>query len=350
MSSTSNFGGEQGATSPAGGGGAAPRPAASPLARALRTIFPWLLTVLIAVFLARRWDLYRVAEALAGARWGLFLLLMLPDSIAYLSLDTAAVTEAVRRFQAPVAWREVLPARAATYVLSLVNTNVAQGGLALWLAGRTGAPVLALAGTFLFLAFVEISQLVLYSSIGVALTGTRVPGLGRFYLGAYAVLAAWLAWASRPTRDVSTARSGLFSTFARARIPDYLIILGIKSVSLGLAILTHWTALRLFGIEIPLLALLANLPLIFLASAVPLSAGKLHASVAWAWLLGGYAPEEKLGAYSLAAHLTFLLMNALLGLVFLPRVGREIWDLAERAARGGDVGRPPGGDPADPGA
>ena len=66
---------------------------------------------------------------------------------------------------------------------------------------------------------------------------------------------------------------------------------------------------------------------------VPLSDGKLHASVAWAMLLGGYAPEEKLGAYSLASHLAFLVMNALLGLAFLPRVGREIWDQAERYAR-----------------
>ncbi|MFM8411863.1 MAG: hypothetical protein ACKOCT_16480 [Alphaproteobacteria bacterium] len=303
------------------------------VSRFLRAALPWLLTLAIAAFLVRRWDLQRVADTLSQARWGLFFALMLPWSMAYLALDTAAVTEAARRFLADVRWADVLPARAATYVLSLVNGNVAQGGLAVWLAGRLGAPVLASAGVFLFLAFVEISQLVLYSSVGVALTGTRVPGLGRFYVLAWAVLVGWLAWAARrPERDAK-GTAGLLSAFSRARIPDYLAILGIKSVSLALAILVHWRALRLFGIEVPLVALLANLPLIFLASAVPLSAGKLHASVAWALLLGGYAAEEKLGAYSLASHLTFLVSNALLGLAFVPRVGREIWDQAERYAR-----------------
>ncbi len=318
---------------------------ASPVARFLRAALPWLLTAAIASFLFRRWDLRRVVETLAQARWGLFLALMVPWSMTYLALDTAAVTQAARRFLADVRWAEILPARAATYVLSLVNGNVAQGGLAVWLAGRLSVPVLAAAGVFLFLAFVEISQLVLYSTIGVALTGTRVPGLARFQAIALAVLVAWLAWAARrPARD-SRGDAGLLSAFSRARVPDYLAILGIKSLSLGLAILVHWQALRLFGIEVPLLALLANLPLVFLASAVPLSAGKLHASVAWALLFGAWAPEEKLGAYSLASHLTFLVLNALLGLAFVPRVGREIWDQAERYAR--SRGRRPADDGED---
>jgi len=315
------------------GGSTANASGGSRVSRLLRAALPWLLTIAIAAFLARRWDLRRVVDTLAQARWGLFLALMLPYSMAYLALDTAAVTQAVRRLLADVRWTEVLPARAATYVLSLVNGNVAQGGLAVWLAGKLGVPVLAAAGVFLFLAFVEISQLVLYSTIGVALTGLRVPGLGRFYAIAWAVLVAWLAWAARRPSPGAEPRAGLLSAFSRARIPDYAAVLGLKSLSLGIAILVHWTALRLFGIEVPLLALLANLPLVFLASAVPLSAGKLHASVAWAMLLGGYAPEEKLGAYSLASHLAFLVMNALLGLAFLPRVGREIWDQAERYAR-----------------
>ena len=45
---------------------------------------------------------------------------------------------------------------------------------------------------------------------------------------------------------------------------------------------------------------------------------------AWQYFLGGYADGAALVAYSLAAHLTFMLMNALIGLCFLRRAAREL--------------------------
>jgi hypothetical protein len=309
----------------------------NPVARWAKLALPWILTILILEYFRRRWNLAAIAETLAGARWGLYLALMIPYSIVYFLLDSLAVTTVVRRFHTPVRYRDVMPVRAVTYVLALVNSNVGQGGLALWLHRREGIPLLAIAGTFVFLAFVEIYQLVLYSSLGVALVGSGIPGITWTYVVAYLLLAAWLFYfTGLPALGVDRPASGLFATFGRARIADYLVILAIKSVALGLAILTHWAALRLFGIQVPLAALLANLPLIFLGSALPLTVGKLHAAALWGYLLGtigGYASPESLGTYSLVAHLTFLLMNAAIGVAFLPRAGREIWEQA--AARNG---------------
>ncbi|MEW6269612.1 MAG: hypothetical protein AB1689_09985 [Thermodesulfobacteriota bacterium] len=307
--------------------------------RAVKVALPWILTLLILEYFRRRWNVGAVIETLAGARWGLYLALMIPYSVVYFLLDSLAVTTAVRRFHVPVRYRDILPVRAVTYVLALVNSNVGQGGLALWLHRRESIPLLPIAGTFLFLAFVEIYQLILYSSIGVALYGSRIPGLGTVYLVAYAVLIAWFVYFNvLPALGVRRPAPGFLASFGRARAVDYLLILGIKSVSLGLAIVTHWAALQLFGIRVPLGALLANLPLIFLGSALPLTVGKLHAAALWGYMLGGpggYASPESLGTYSLVAHLTFLVMNALIGIAFLPRAGREIWDLA--AASGKDA-------------
>ncbi|HZR84952.1 MAG TPA: hypothetical protein VFD92_27905 [Candidatus Binatia bacterium] len=308
------------------GGGARGGPA-----RIARLALPWILTALILDYFRRHWNLAPILETLEGARWGTYFALMVPYSVAYFLLDTLAVTTAVRRFHVPVRYRDILPVRAVTYVLALVNSNVGQGGLALWIHRREGVPLLELAGTFLFLAFVEIYQLVVYSSVGVALVGSRVPGVGRVYVATYVVLAAWLVYFNGlRALGVSRPAPRLFSTFGRARLADYGAILAIKSVSLVLAIATHWAALRLFGMHVPLVVLLANLPLVFLGSAVPLTVGKLHAAALWGYLLADYAPPESLGAYSLAAHLTFLTMNALIGIAFLPRAGREMWELGRR--------------------
>jgi hypothetical protein len=313
--------------------------------RAVKVALPWLLTLVILEYFRRRWNVGAVLETLAGARWGLYLALMIPYSVAYFLLDSLAVATAVRRFHTPVRYRDVLPVRAVTYVLALVNSNVGQGGLALWLHRREAIPLLAIAGTFLFLAFVEIYQLILYSSLGVAFYGSNLPGLGTVYALAYALLAAWLIYFNGlRVLGVRRPAPGLLASFGRARVFDYLLILAIKSVSLGLAIVTHWAALQLFAIHVPLGALLANLPLIFLGSALPLTVGKLHAAALWGYMLGGaggYASPESLGTYSLVAHLTFLVMNALIGVAFLPRAGREIWELAAAPAKdAADEGAP----------
>jgi hypothetical protein len=307
------------------------RDAGGRLPRALQVVLPWLLTIAIFAFLFSHIPVARVVQSLGSARWGWYVALMLPYSIAYLLLDALAVTVAVQRFHAPVRYSTVLPVRAATYVLSLVNSNVGQGGLALWLNRREGLPLLELAGTFVFLAFVEIYQLVIYSSVGVLLAGTRVPDLGAAYAVLYVFLAVFLFYFNG-LRALGSSRSvpGFLATFGRARLADYGVILAIKSVSLLLAILVHHLALGLFGMSVPLVALLANLPLVFLVSALPITVAKLGTSqLAWSFLLGAYAPEAGLVAYSLAAHVTFLVMNALIGVAFLPRVGKEVWALAE---------------------
>jgi hypothetical protein len=308
----------------------------SPLVRTAKLALPWILTLAILEYFRRRWNLTTIVDTLAGARWGLYLAVMVPYSIIYFLLDALAVTTVVRRFHTPVRYRDVLPVRAVTYVLALVNSNVGQGGLALWLHRRENVALLPLFGTFLFLAFVEIYQLVIYSSLGVAIMGSGLPGIGTVYVVAYVLLAAWLVYFNGlRAAGMERPAPGLLATFGRARLIDYAVVLAIKSVALGLAIVTHWAALQMFGIQVPLIALLANLPLIFLGSALPLTVGKLHAAALWGYLLGtlgGYASPESLEVYSLVAHLTFLLMNAAIGIVFLPRTGREIWELGKNRA------------------
>lgn len=298
----------------------------------IKIVVPWILTILLFVFLFSRIPVEQVVQTLAEADWLLYIAVLFPYSCLYLLLDTGAVTVAVRRFHAPVRYTEMIPVRAVTYVLSLVNHNVAQGGLALWLWRKEGIPFLAIAGTMIFLAFIEISDLILISSIGAAIAGTEIPGLQQAYLVLYAILAGILFYfRGLKLLGVQRPAPGLLSTFDRARLVDYGAVLVFKATALLLAAVLNWKAVQFFGMDIPFFAMLASLPLIYLASAVPLTVAKLGtAQAAWVFLLGSYAPEANLLAYSLCAHLMFLVMNALLGVCFLPFKGREIWELAEK--------------------
>ena len=158
-----------------------------------------------------------VASTLAAAQWGRYLVLMVPYSIFYFLVDTFVVQQAVSWFNVRVAYRDVLPVRATTYILSLVNTQLGQGGIALYLHRRHGLPFWEITGTVIFISFVEVYQLAFYSCVGAA-AGGELGGIARLWV--YAALAAYLAlhlwYFSRP-RAGWLGRARLLTAFRRAR-------------------------------------------------------------------------------------------------------------------------------------
>jgi hypothetical protein len=64
---------------------------------------------------------------------------------------------------------------------------------------------------------------------------------------------------------------------------------------------------------------------------LPINVARLGTTpLAWIFFHGDLVEPSKLLAYSLAGHLTFMLANAALGLVFLPRAYRELFSSAPR--------------------
>jgi hypothetical protein len=273
----------------------------------------------------------RVVEALEGARWGTFIALMVPYSLFFCAVDAAVVRQAVTWFNVPVRYADVFPIRATTYILTLLNTQLGQGGLAVFLHKRYGIPFWQVTGTVLVVALVEIYQLAVYSFVGATLTGE----LGRSVSPwPYAILAAYLGlhlwYFSRP-RGGRIGSAQLLQTFFRAKPWQYLVLLLLKTPNLLAAVTVYWLALPLFDVHLPFMALLTYLPLIFFFSAMPAAAKLGPAQAAWVYFFGDRAPEASLVAYSLAAHLTFLVMNALLGMCFLKPAMRQLHAPAEPA-------------------
>src|SRR5256884_5892865 len=99
---------------------------------------------------------------------------MVPYSVFYFLVDAFVVQQAVGWFTVRVTYRDILPVRATTYILSLVNTQLGQGGIALYPHRRHQVPFWEVTGTVLFLSFVEVYQLAFYSLIGAVAAG----GLG----------------------------------------------------------------------------------------------------------------------------------------------------------------------------
>jgi hypothetical protein len=309
--------------SPDAAGAATPRTARGALARAV----PWLVTALIFGLIFSRVPFAAVWRALAGARLAPYLAIMMPYSACYLAIDTFCLTRVINWFNCRIAYRDVLPIRASTYLLTLVNSNLGQGGIALYLHRRDGVPLLEVASSVLFLMFVEVYQLALFSSLGVLLARRTVDlPLGAVYVALYGYLALHLVFFRVADRWLARrAWARILRSFRLARPRHYLLLLLYKSPNFVIATVVYYFALQCFGMRLPYLELVLYLPIIFFSAALPIGVAHLGApQLLWIYFFGAYAPEASLLAFSLATHFIFMIMNAALGLLFLPRATREL--------------------------
>jgi hypothetical protein len=303
---------------------------------------PYLVTLVIFALIFWSIPLGKVGTALERVPVLKFFGVFLPFSVFYWMIDSLCLTWVVRRFNAPLRFRDIAPIRASMYLPALINTNLGQGGVAWYLHRRAGIPFLEVLSSILFIALMELYQLFLFSTLGVifyqpasSAQQTFVHVLRVVYAVAWLALAMVIGFGAKARRSERVREwiaGGRLRTVARtfiaARPGDYAIVLAIKAPSFLGSLFAQYFALALYGISIPLVKLVLFLPLVFLAAALPIAVAHLGTSQA-AWLLffSANAPQAKILAYSLGAHFTFMLCNGLIGLIFLPRASRELTGL-----------------------
>ena len=294
---------------------------------------PVVLTVVIFLFIFWRIPFSAFWIALSRAQLLPFLALMGSFSLCFFLLDTLVLSKLIRWFHGPLPYRELLPVRAVTYLVSILNTELAQGALALYMYRHFRTPLAQITSTVALMILLETTNLMLFATVGALAFpgGAPLPFLALpLVLGMVWLLLMSLARGKLGVLSQRLGRSELLSTFRRARLRHCAVILGLKGFVFFLALLVHSQALAFFGIHIPLPRLVAFLPMIFLVGALPITVAHLGTSqAAWIFFFSGYAPEADLLAYSLVSHLTFMLANGTFGVLFLPKAYSDLF-LRER--------------------
>lgn len=315
---------------------------------------PYVLTAAIFVVIFRRVPLDRLRVALESADIGLFLGLMIPNAVLYFCWDTLVLTQVIRWFHGPIRYSDMLPARAASYVVAMFNTNLARGALAAYLARRVRAPFLQLGSTVIFLVLTEYTHLVGWATLGMLLGHSRLParlfwippvvGLcwALFLMYARAGVTPWRLLDLIAGREVRSPEGGprswaIFRTFKIAPVLRYVQVVALRAPMFFASLCFHYWAAAAFGIHIPFASLLTFLPVIFMLAALPITVAHLGTTqLAWIFFFGAYAPEASLLAFSLAAHATFMTCRALLGVAFVGKAYRDLTEVggpvAERAS------------------
>src|SRR5262245_36652531 len=279
------------------------------------------------------------------ADWLKWLALMIPYSIFFFVVDAHVTWRVIRWLNVPtIRFAEVLPIRASAYILSLVNEQVGKGAMSLYLNRSHRVPVLEGISSMILLGVMEIYQLLIFSAVGVfghldmVQTASSAVALDRILIWTYVGAALYaplhlLYFSGRLFPGSQLKERAILSAFRRARPIHYLLVLLFKAPNLLAGIVVYTSALALFQVDVNFGQMLAFLPVIFLAAALPLPfhAGAL---LLWTVLFPSY-PE--VGVFSMLMHTFFVIFNALIGLLFLPRANRELFggmsaDPASKAA------------------
>lgn len=271
----------------------------------------------------------------AEADWTLWLALMVPYSCFFFLVDAHATWRVIKWYNAPsIKYTNVLPIRASAYVLSLVNEQVSKGAISLYLLRKYQVPVWQAISTMILMGMVEIYQLLLFSAIGCLFFWDLVVAadaqsnlplttiLLSVYTGAFLYFPIHVAYfRGHIAKGFALRDKPILRAFRLAKVTDYFLVLLFKAPNLLAAVGVYTGALALFNVDVGFGVMLALLPVIFLAAALPLPfhAGAL---VLWTVLFPDF-PE--VGAFSLVMHTFFVIFNATIGVVFLPKANRELF-------------------------
>ena len=267
------------------------------------------------------------------ANWLAWLALMIPYSVFFFLVDSHVTWRVVRWFNAPaLRFTDMLPIRASAYILSLVNEQVGKGAISLYLFRRYGVSAWEAISSMLLLGIMEIYQLLFFSSVGVV-TGYQVVQaasvqipldviLPTVFIAAAIYLPLHIAYfRGRLLPRFRLREQPIFRAFREARPVHYLLIVLFKAPNLIGAIVVYTLALELFNVDVSFAQMLAFLPVIFLAAALPLP---FHAGALLLWTVL-FPDFPEVGAFSLVMHTFFVLFNAVIGVTFLPKANRELF-------------------------
>ncbi len=320
-----------------------PQPATRRTIPLWQKLVPWLITLACFAYLLTRIDAAAAREGqdvagylgdvFQGVDWGTWLALMIPYSAFFFLVDSAVVWRVINWFNTRLAYKDILPIRGSSYILSILNEQVGKGAMGVYLHRRHGVPGWEVGSSMIFIMFCEFYYLLFFATLGYAIAAERLPS--QFAAIPWIALAALIFFAAFHLfmRGHFAAASDfrerpIWKAFREARVAHYLQIMLIRSPALLAAVVVYTLALRLFGVPSDFIGMLGVLPVIFFGAATP---GPMRSVAITLWVVLFPGHEGAMTAFGFVQHNFFIFFNAAIGLLFLRRANRELFGTPKEA-------------------
>jgi hypothetical protein len=281
----------------------------------VRRWWPWLVGAVILIVVATRIPVDAFRDAIEHGPHVRLGLVTLALTCGILCTDSFTVWIGLRALGVRRPKRHVFAIRGATYLLVIVNYALGQGAFGLYL-NRSGMPGLRAAGATLFLVGTNLAMLML-ATLAVWTFGSSAPAHDALWwtlvLGCSG-FAAYLAIVAIAPRFLS--KNPLLAPLFDAGVRGHVIALIGRLPHTVMMVLAPWIAIRVWGIPVPPVAGLTLMPIVAIATVLPIApAGLGTAQVALVYFFGHWATDAKVLAFSIVYFAYGLLASAALGFV-----------------------------------
>jgi hypothetical protein len=282
---------------------------------ALRRWWPWLVGAAIFAVIATRIPVDAFRDAIGHGphlRLGLVTFALTVTILCSDSL-TVWIGLVALRMRRPLG--QVFAIRGATYLFVIVNYALGQGAFGVYLS-RTGIKGVRAAGATLFLVGTNFAALMLVTlAVWVigggdpayrALWWTLVAGCSAFGVYLIVIAIAPRVLAQRP----------LLAPFFEAGLRGHLIAVVGRFPYTAVIVLAPWIAIRTWGIPVPLTAAVMLMPVVAVATALPISpAGLGTTQAALVYFFSVYATSAQVLAFSVVYFVYGVASSAVVGII-----------------------------------
>ena len=129
----------------------------------LKTILPWLVAAGILYFLFQKIPADDVLSTITHADIPRFIFFAVGYFVIIMMADCLGLKWLLSRFSTKVSFKETILLRGATYLLMVINYNLAQGGIAFYLKRTHKAPVFKTLGAMFYLMLIDFSLMLTFT-------------------------------------------------------------------------------------------------------------------------------------------------------------------------------------------
>lgn len=310
---------------------------------------PWLVAAGVFAWLFNSYPLSTVISAAKHANLIWFSIFALFYFFFIFAMDTWAFSVTLTRFHHPVGFKELLPARAVTYLIMILNYGASQGAFAYYLKRIKQVPIWEVLGIFAFVALVDLYWLISMAFLGSFFADFQVRGFALApsvrTFAALAMLALilhllyWRYWSNKPWRVTKWLREKkLFRVFHEARLRDYLVLALMRTPVHICIISCMYVVLLTYHAHAPFLTVMGATPIAFVMGILPISPGGLGITNGILIELLQYqvqspyisSGELTAPAIILSSSLLWIFGNMFLkaatGAIYLTRVSRDMFE------------------------
>ncbi|MBI4411702.1 MAG: flippase-like domain-containing protein [Deltaproteobacteria bacterium] len=321
----------------------------------LKRILPWLIAAGILYFLFHKIPPTTVLSTITHANIPLFVFYSIAYFVIIMMADCVGLCWLLSRFSTPVNFKETLLMRGATYLLMVINYNLAQGGIAFYLRRTHKAPVFKTLGAMFYLTVVDLSLMLTFAFAAVLMEDISYrdvslrPFLTQFALLFYSGLTLWIAfWGLIDRPFLKKYRSvgvvdwlvsrHLFVAFRQSSALDYLKTYLLRLPTLVLVVLSLFLWINAFHSALPFTDLFLYTPVIMIVGTLPITPAGLgtvqalcveffKTNLTSPLTTGGlYAPEELILAGSLLWGAANFVLKILFGFYCLKQKSRSLFE------------------------